>query len=84
MAAHDSRHQRVEALNEFTSGMIVICQRSLDQRATIRIIHVFEIASTLLIVTAGRTRRLQEYLNPNIQYRNKHESLEPGCAPRVF
>jgi hypothetical protein len=55
--------------------VVIMCERSLNQRASIRTVHVFEIASTLLIVTAGRTGRLQlEAPKFNHQTPKKHQN----------
>lgn len=59
MRAHQFRHQRIEPPNQFASRFIVIPERSFNQRACIKIIHVAKIASTLLGKTSLDTLWLQ-------------------------
>jgi len=59
MGAHHFCDKRIKTANQFASRIIVMPQRSFHQRACIRIIHVFEIASTLPTMTGLRALRLQ-------------------------
>jgi hypothetical protein len=64
MRPHQFRHQRIEPPNQFASRFIVIPERSFNQRACIKIIHVVEIASTLLGKTSLDTLWLQVVVGP--------------------
>ena len=46
MRAHHLDHERVEPLHQGVSGRIIMLERSLNQRACIRIVHVVGKAST--------------------------------------
>ena len=59
MRADQFRNQRMEPPNQSASRFIVIPERSFNQRACIRIIHVVKIASTLLGKTSLDTLWLQ-------------------------
>jgi hypothetical protein len=54
MTSDDFRDQRVESSNQLASCAVIMCERTLHQRASIRIIHVFETASTLSAKTGRR------------------------------
>jgi hypothetical protein len=51
MRTDDPCNQRIKPLHQRASCLIVILQRSLSQRACVRIIHVIESASTPLTMT---------------------------------
>src|SRR5881227_586271 len=53
------RHQRIKLRDQCASRLIVILERSLNQRACFRIIHAIERASTPLPMTGHRALRLQ-------------------------
>jgi hypothetical protein len=59
MRTDQFRHQRMEPPNQFASRFIVVPERSFNQCACIKIIHVVEIASTLLGKTSLDTLWLQ-------------------------
>src|SRR5437660_9842083 len=59
MASDDFGHQRIQFPHQRASCLIVMLQRSLNQRACVRIIHVVEIVSTPLPMTANGALRLQ-------------------------
>jgi hypothetical protein len=59
MASDDFGHQRIQFPHQRASCFIVMLQRSLNQRACVRIIHVVEIVSTPLAMTANGALRLQ-------------------------
>src|SRR5439155_23393126 len=59
MRADQFGDERIKPANQLTSRFIVVPQRSFHQCACIRIIHVVEVASTLLAMTGVLARRLQ-------------------------
>ena len=60
MGTHHFRDKRIKPAHQFASRFIVMPERSFNQRACIRIVHVVvEIASTLLTKTGVRALRLQ-------------------------
>src|SRR5882757_1421573 len=59
MRTHQLRDQRVKFADQPASCLIVMLERSLNQRACIRIIHVVEIESTPTVMTGGGTFGLQ-------------------------
>jgi hypothetical protein len=59
MASDDFGHQRIQFPHQRASCLVVMLQRSLNQRACVRIIHVVEIVSTPLPMTANGALRLQ-------------------------
>ena len=61
MGAHHFRDKRIKPANQVPSRIIIVPQRSFHQSACIRIIHVVEIASTLLTMTGAEALRLQVY-----------------------
>jgi len=57
--AHHLSHKRIKLPDQRASRLIVMLERSLNQRACIRIIHVIESASTPSPMTGMNTLRLQ-------------------------
>jgi len=74
MRAHQFRHQWIEPPNQFASRFVVIPERSFNQCACIKIIHVVEIASTLLGKTSLDTLWLQVVVGPTNKKCNPRES----------
>jgi hypothetical protein len=59
MGADHFRDSRIKTANQFTSGIVIMAERSRNQEAFISRVHVAEVASTLLTKTSPRTLRLQ-------------------------
>src|SRR5260370_40617758 len=59
MGTDNFRDEWVETPNQFASRVVIMRERSLNQRACIRIIHVVQIASTLPTMTRPRASWLQ-------------------------
>jgi hypothetical protein len=59
MGADNFRDEWVETPNQFASRVVIMRERSLNQRACIRIIHVVQIVSTLSTMTRPRASWLQ-------------------------
>lgn len=60
MGADHFCNKRVETANQFASCLIVLVQRALNQSICVTIIHVVEVASTLLTMTGTERGRLHE------------------------
>ena len=58
MGADHFRDKRIETANQFASRFIIMAQRALNQRICVRIIHVVEVVSTLITMTANASERL--------------------------
>ena len=59
MRAHQFRHKRIKLPDQYASRFIIMLERSFNQRACVRIIHVIENASTPLPMTGTGVLRLQ-------------------------
>jgi hypothetical protein len=59
MRTDDFGHQRIKPLHQCASCFIVMLKRSLNQRACVRIIHVLESASTVVVMTGEEALWLQ-------------------------
>src|SRR6266480_3437762 len=59
MRAHQLRHKRIKLPDQYASRFIIMLERSFNQRACVRIIHVIENASTPLPMTGIGGLRLQ-------------------------
>src|SRR5260370_41869418 len=59
MGTDNFRDEWVKTPNQFASRVVIMRERSLNQRACIRIIHVVQIASTLPTMTTPRASWLQ-------------------------
>ena len=73
MGTHDFCDKRVKTANQFASRVIIMRERSLNQRACIRIIHVVEIASTPVTMTGMDALRLQLVFGRTDDHKNRHE-----------
>jgi hypothetical protein len=59
MRAHQFRHERIKLPDQCPSRIIIMLERSFNQRACIRIIHVVKSASTPTPMTGTGALRLQ-------------------------
>src|SRR5207248_917252 len=59
MRAHQFRHERIKLPDQCPSRLIIMLERSFNQRACIRLIHVVKSASTPLSLTGAGGLRLQ-------------------------
>src|SRR5207249_11395275 len=59
MRAHQFCHKRIKLPDQCASRFIIMLERSFNQRACVRIIHVIENASTPLPMTGSGGVRLQ-------------------------
>src|SRR5712691_4809740 len=60
MGADHFCDNRIKTMNQFTSGSVIMPERSRNQHSFISRVHVAEVASTLLTKTAPRTLRLRK------------------------
>jgi hypothetical protein len=58
MGSHHFRDKWIKTANELTSRFVIMRKCSPDQWASIKIVHVVEIASTLLTMTGPDALRL--------------------------
>jgi hypothetical protein len=62
MRADDFGHERIELSHQCASRLIVMLERSMNKRTCVNIIHVIEIASTPVAMTATGAFWLQSWV----------------------
>jgi hypothetical protein len=80
MRAHQFRHERIKLPDQCPSRLIIMLERSFNQRACIRIIHVVESASTPLAMTGRSALRLQ-FCHKERRFPSRRADLV-SCAPK--
>jgi hypothetical protein len=73
-------HERIKLPDQCASRLIIMMERTVNQRACIRIIHVVESASTPLAMTGRSALRLQ-FCHKERRFPSRRVDLV-SCAPK--